>query len=102
MPETNYMSMGLLRLIFALFVLIYHCGQFDSIGFMQGPEAVQSFYIISGFYMGLILNEKYVTANSYKLFISNRFLRIFPTYWIVLVLIVLCSTFVITVTKGAN
>jgi peptidoglycan/LPS O-acetylase OafA/YrhL len=33
----------------------------------------------------MILNEKYIGVNnSYKLFITNRFLRLFPVYWVVL------------------
>jgi len=47
--------------------------------------AVQSFFMISGFYMALILNQKYIGAGSYSLFITNRFLKLFPIYWIVLV-----------------
>ncbi len=58
---------------------------------MQGPEAVQAFYIISGFYMALILNEKYIDLNAYLLFISNRFLKLFPVYWIVLLLVLITS-----------
>jgi peptidoglycan/LPS O-acetylase OafA/YrhL len=55
-----------------------------------GRTAVESFYIISGFYMSLIINEKYVGLNkSYKLFITNRFLRLFPIYWVILLLTIL-------------
>jgi hypothetical protein len=37
----------------------------------------------SGFYMSLILHEKYVGKNKgYFLFISNRVLRIYPVYWV--------------------
>ena len=56
-----------------------------------GQVAVESFYIISGFYMALILNEKYVGVGSYKKFILSRFYRIFPVYWIVLVAAFLLS-----------
>ncbi|MCR4337477.1 MAG: acyltransferase [Candidatus Omnitrophica bacterium] len=42
------------------------------------------YLVISGFYMALILNEKY--AHSYSLFITNRFLRIYPLYFLVLAL----------------
>lgn len=49
--------------------------------------AVQLFFIISGFYMALVLNEKYIGKNnSLKLFFSNRFLKLFPAYWIILIL----------------
>ena len=51
--------------------------------------AVEVFFIISGFYMSLILNEKYNKKNSYKLFISNRALRLFPTYIFVLIITVI-------------
>jgi peptidoglycan/LPS O-acetylase OafA/YrhL len=55
-----------------------------------GTVAVQCFYIISGFYMALILNEKYKKGKgSYKLFITNRFLRIYPLYWVCLFLVLL-------------
>lgn len=38
--------------------------------------------------MTLVLNEKYIFGkDSYRIFIINRFLRIYPVYWIVLVLI---------------
>lgn len=94
--------MGILRFLFAIFVIFYHCGQFSSFTFMQGPESVQSFFIISGFYMALILNEKYNTKSSYKLFITNRFLRLFPTYWIVLLMIVICSIITIAISKGTD
>ena len=37
--------------------------------------------------MSLILTEKYIKKNgSYKLFITNRFLRIYPLYWVILIL----------------
>jgi len=51
-----------------------------------GRIAVQTFYIISGFYMALILSEKYVGKNGrYSLFLSNRLLRLYPVYWVVLI-----------------
>src|SRR5260370_9516411 len=57
-----------------------------------GNISVNSFFIISGFYMAFILNEKYVGKNSsYRLFITNRFLRIYPIYWIILFFTILIS-----------
>lgn len=87
--------MGLLRLLLALSVVADHCGSVWNFDLVGGKMAVQSFYIISGFYMSLILNEKYVGENnSYKLFITNRFLRVYPIYWAVMLLTVL---FVLTI-----
>lgn len=78
--------MGILRLILALSVVAMHYGAIFGQKLVGGQIAVQSFYIISGFYMSLILNEKYVGANSsYSLFISNRFYRLYPIYWAVLI-----------------
>lgn len=43
--------------------------------------------------MALILNEKYTGPNSYKVFITNRVLRLFPTYLLVLLLTLSFSAF---------
>ncbi len=83
--------MGSLRLLLALSVVIAHAKPFYGIKLMTGLEAVQSFFIISGFYMALILNEKYVGKGSYKLFISNRILRLMPTYWAILFISAVCT-----------
>lgn len=53
--------------------------------------AVQSFFIISGFYMTMILNEKYTFKGSYKVFLSNRILRLFPTYVLIILLTLLAG-----------
>jgi peptidoglycan/LPS O-acetylase OafA/YrhL len=79
--------MGLLRLILALNVVIAHAGgdlfKVKSVG---GVIAVETFFIISGFYMSLILSGKYKGADKYGLFITNRLLRLFPIYFVVLIL----------------
>ena len=67
--------MGIVRLTLALAVLLSHLqGPF---AFISGALAVQSFFIISGFYMALVLDGKYADRN---LFYSNRLLRLAPTY----------------------
>lgn len=81
--------MGFLRLLLATSVVIAHCGSLFNLEFVGGQIAVQSFFIISGFYMSLILNEKYTSNGSYLLFITNRALRLYPIYWVVLLLTVL-------------
>ena len=83
--------MGLLRFLLALSVLASHSSKILGFSLVDSTVAVQSFFIISGFYISLILNEKYLGANSYKLFISNRFLRLFPVYWIILIITILAS-----------
>src|SRR5277367_1645398 len=79
--------MGLIRFILAISVVLAHSSSIFGFNLVGGQIAVQSFYIISGFYMTLILNEKYVGINnSYKLFITNRLLRLYPIYWTVIIL----------------
>lgn len=85
------MVLGLLRLMLALSVVFAHSNLIFGFNFVNSTIAVQSFYIISGFYMSLILNEKYIGKDSYKLFLSNRFLRLFPVYYVVLFLTVILS-----------
>jgi peptidoglycan/LPS O-acetylase OafA/YrhL len=84
--------MGLLRFLLAISVVINHTGPFMNLNFVGGRLAVQAFYIISGFYMTMVLNEKYIGQNkSYKLFISNRLLRLYPIFWTVMISTVLFS-----------
>lgn len=83
--------MGIFRTILAIAVVVYHSYKIFGLRLCGGQVAVESFYIISGFYMALILNEKYVGEGYYKRFLWSRFYRIFPTYWIVLLLALLLS-----------
>ena len=76
--------MGLLRYYLAAAVIAWHTAGFYGFYPMAGYTAVQVFYMISGFYMALILNTKYVGAGSYRVFLANRFLRIYPAYWAML------------------
>jgi len=80
--------MGIIRFLLALSVVLYHLrftmgdNVVPLVNFgVRGAEAVQVFFIISGFYMALVLNGKYGAGfKSYWLFISNRYLRLYPTY----------------------
>jgi len=75
-------TVGLIRCLLAAGVVFAHAGPLFGQMFTAGLASVQAFFIISGFYMALILNEKYTT--SYKAFYINRFLRLYPSYYIVL------------------
>lgn len=82
--------MGKFRTLLALSVVMFHCGSILGITLIGGELAVQAFFIVSGFYMSMVLNEKYNGPNrSYKLFLTNRLLRLYPIYWVVLLLTVL-------------
>src|SRR5574337_827021 len=90
--------MGILRFLLAISVVIAHSSPLFGLTLVGGQIAVQCFYIISGFYMALILNEKYTGPNSYKVFITNRVLRLFPTYLLVLLLTLSFSAFFVNST----
>ncbi len=84
--------MGIIRFLLAIAVVVYHSYTIFGEKMTGGIVAVQAFYIISGFYMALILNEKYTNKKgSWKLFITNRFLRLYPVYWVVLLLAIATS-----------
>ncbi len=78
--------MGILRVLLATAVVLQHVGSLHGWTMTGTVVSVQTFYIVSGFYMALILSEKYVGRGSYSLFITNRFLKIFPIYWGILLL----------------
>ena len=79
--------MGILRFLLALSVVINHSSAIFGFYLVGGRVAVESFFIISGFYMALILSEKYkTTLQGYKFFLTNRILRIYPMYWAMLVI----------------
>jgi peptidoglycan/LPS O-acetylase OafA/YrhL len=83
----NKIIMGILRLLLAFVVVIAHTPDLASTFIIGGDRAVSAFFIVSGFYMALILSEKYTHSNSTNLglFYSNRALRILPLLWIVLI-----------------
>ncbi|MGI4762585.1 MAG: acyltransferase family protein, partial [Janthinobacterium lividum] len=82
--------MGLLRLLLAIAVLIDHSGPLFGLHSVGGDTAVEAFFMISGFYMALILNTKY-NKGDYWLFITNRLLRLFPIYWLLVLLTLVAS-----------
>ena len=76
--------MGLLRVLLALAVLFEHTGGFSGYWMIGGPLAVQAFFIISGFYMGLVLNERYDRPALNRAFYANRAIRIYSLYFVFL------------------
>jgi peptidoglycan/LPS O-acetylase OafA/YrhL len=54
--------------------------------------AVTCFYIISGFYMAMVISNNYRSADTWPWrFYASRALRLFPTYWAVLLLAVVTT-----------
>ena len=84
-------GLGLIRLLLTLTVLVDHSAPLFGRGFLGGELAVQCFFVLSGFYMTMILHGTYEgrTWDFYR----NRFLRLFPMYWMILLVTVLLSMF---------
>lgn len=75
--------MGVLRVILALAVFTTHAGPLLGLRFFDGGVmAVETFFMFSGFYMALILENKY--RDRTRDFYFNRALRLFPVYWMLL------------------
>jgi peptidoglycan/LPS O-acetylase OafA/YrhL len=78
--------MGILRTVLALLVACGHIKPLtgDAFRFLTGGGifAVKAFFIISGFYMTLIIDSRYKTRPAW-LFYASRLTRLLPLYWIV-------------------
>ena len=85
--------MGTVRVALALAVVVGHGRPWLG---LSGPEpvlglhplhpyfAVQLFFVVSGFYMALVFDRKYGTADGgTRLFWLNRAARLLPAYWVV-------------------
>ena len=85
--------MGSLRFLLAVAVVLFHSGGLFGYALTGGGPSVQGFYIVSGFFMALILNEKYIFSADNLLFITNRLIRIYSTYWVYLALSIIFYCF---------
>lgn len=83
--------MGYLRTYLALCVVAAHSGAIFPWAMHDGIQAVQIFFLISGFYMAMVLSGKYETRRD---FYVSRWLRIFGPYYVVLLAVVLWSAVV--------
>jgi len=85
---------GTYRLLLALMVVILHLGGVPYIG----AYAVFGFYILSGYLMTFIMHENYgYTLSGASKYALNRFLRVYPIYWVSITL-----SFIIIVLVGQD
>ena len=82
--------MGILRFLFATSVFLVHSSPYNLL--IGGQLAVQSFYMFSGFLISYILIES-KSYTSIKNFYFNRILRIYPIYFIILILTIISYLF---------
>jgi peptidoglycan/LPS O-acetylase OafA/YrhL len=84
--------MGVLRLFLALSVVVWHLPS-RSASLVDAGVAVLMFFIISGFYMALVINETYgaeQSADWRRRFYASRLFRLFPAY-LVMIAIMTCA-----------
>ncbi|MBC7802967.1 MAG: acyltransferase [Candidatus Parcubacteria bacterium] len=74
--------MGILRLLLAFSVFYAHAGFRSPAQIVPPDTAVHAFYLISGFYMAMVLHTRY-GRDAYAEFLSNRALRLLPAYLLV-------------------
>lgn len=72
---------GIIRFLLAWFVVVAHIAQTYK---YASALAVYAFFILSGYLMTLIMNERYgYTYSGIARYLINRSLRIYPQYWLV-------------------
>jgi peptidoglycan/LPS O-acetylase OafA/YrhL len=82
--------MGTLRTLFALAVVLAHLT--DGEALVGARNAVQLFYVISGFLMSYVLTESRTYASTRDFYI-NRYLRLYPIYFVVGILALIVFAF---------
>jgi peptidoglycan/LPS O-acetylase OafA/YrhL len=85
--------MGALRLLLAASVVLYHAHGLFHVDLVGGVAAVETFFMISGFVMALVLATKYDPAADRRLFYTNRLLRIYVPYLAILLFALAVAAF---------
>lgn len=79
--------MGLLRLYLALAVLISHTTHLYKLDiWVDGALAVKAFYLVSGFYIQLVMPNYQGQKRWIRKFYLSRAMRIFPLYYLIYIL----------------
>ena len=76
--------MGLIRILLAIAVFCGHSRPLGNLSWLGGDLAVELFFVISGFYMQLVLSARYTNEKLGETWISQfykaRYLRLLPIY----------------------
>jgi len=93
MENGKWKNMGFLRILLAISVLVVHADFRGSTFYLVPADlAVEIFYIISGYYMAMILTTKYM--NLTKAFFINRAIKIYSIYFIALFFAIIAKFFI--------
>lgn len=83
--------MGFARFYLAVCVLLMHADHLHDLPLPRGRHAVQLFFVISGFYMAMILSGRYATLRN---FYASRWARISTPYYVHFAIFVVLSLLV--------
>ena len=90
---------GLFRYGLAMLVVVGHL--WSQLAPKAGTYAVFSFYMLSGYLMTYVIREVYgLSFSGMKRFLLNRFLRIYPLYWLVMVMTIVLLLWVGSFSEG--
>lgn len=96
-------SLQSIRAFATIFVLLYHSTilfktsynyEFMYDIFSFGYAGVDIFFVLSGFLMFFLHSSDIGNSKVLKTFILKRFIRIYPIYWVVLLIIIFLNTFI--------
>lgn len=99
-----YESLNVVRVVLAFLVLGYHAGgtialdkyfsiaAFDQLLGFAGNR-VAFFFVLSGFVMKLAYGKYIGQIDKCRPYLWRRFVRVFPTYWVVLLMVLVASVF---------
>lgn len=87
--------MGALRLLLAISVVLFHAHGLFHYKLAGGVVPVETFFMISGFVMALVLSTKYDPVEDRALFYTNRALRIYVPYFTILAFALAVGTFAV-------
>ena len=77
-----------------MIVVITHTSTPINFLHISGTEAVICFYVVSGYLIARVIRKVY--KNNIIGFYKNRFLKVFPYYWIILFFSIICFIFIPT------
>lgn len=88
--KPTFGTFGIYRWFLASMVVLSHLGPLE---YYCGHRAVRAFFILSGYTITYILDTHYLNIkNGLAKFYLNRALRIYPAYWIVMLLTLALAT----------
>lgn len=88
--------MGIVRFFLALAIIRYHMGTSSLSMLLNNNTTVAAFFVISGFSVAYVVSKKYAfTKNGLLSYYKNRLLRIYPLYFISLIVALMIQLWIL-------